>query len=72
MMDLQILRTLKRNRKDLLKAEDAILQAVAMDYREGIPTDPLVTEKIFEISYLIQKVETKIAECREILKKNKK
>ena len=72
MMDLQILKTLKHNRKDLLKAEDAILQAVAMDYREGIPTDPLVTEKIFEISYLIQKVETKIKECREILKKNKK
>ena len=72
MMDLQTLRTLKRNKKDLLKAEDAILTAVAMDYREGIPTDPLVTEKIFEISHLIQKVNTKIEECREILKKNKK
>ena len=72
MMDLQILRTLKRNKKDRLKAEDAILTAVAMDYREGIPTDPLVTEKIFEISHLIQKVNTKIEECREILKKNKK
>ena len=71
-MDLQTLRTLKRNKKDLLKAEDAILTAVAMDYREGIPTDPLVTEKIFEISHLIQKVEIKIEECREILKKNKK
>jgi hypothetical protein len=71
-MDLQTLRTLKRNKKDLLKAEDAILTAVAMDYREGIPTDPLVTEKIFEISHLIQKVNTKIEECREILKKNKK
>ena len=71
-MDLQTLKTLKRNKKDLLKAEEAILIAVAMDYREGIATDPLVTEKIFEISHLIQKVETKIEECRQILKKNKK
>ena len=46
-MDLQTLKTLKRNKKDLIKAEEAILHAVAMDYLEGIQTEPLVTEKIF-------------------------
>ena len=71
-MDLQTLKTLKRNKKDLIKAEEAILHALAMDYLAGIQTEPLVTEKIFEISQLIQKVAIKIEECREILKKNKK
>jgi len=72
MMDLQTLRTLKRNKKDLLKAEETILKALAIDFEQGIQTDPIVTEKIFEISFLIEQVTEKIEECREFLKKDKK
>ena len=72
MMDLDTLRALKRNKKQLLNAEKTILEAVAADYYNGVLTEPVVTEKIFEISELIQKVTVKIEECREQLKKNKK
>ena len=72
MMDLDTLRTLKRNKKELLAAEERILEAVSVDYMNGFQTDPIVTEKIFEISELIVKVSIKIKECREQLKKNKK
>ena len=72
MMDLDTLRTLKRNKKELLKAEERILEAVSVDYINGFLTDPIVSEKIFEISELIVKVSIKIKECREQLKKNKK
>ena len=72
MMDLDTLRTLKRNKKELLAAEKRILEAVSVDYMNGFPTDPIVTEKIFEISELIVKLSVKIKECREQLKKNKK
>ena len=72
MMDLQTLRTLKRNKKDLLKAEETILKALAIDFAQGIQTDTIVTEKIFEISFLIEQVTEKIEECREFLKKDKK
>ena len=72
MMDLDTLRTLKRNKKQLIKAEETILHAVAVDYLNGIQSDPVVSEKIFEISDLILKVAAKIEECREQLKKNKK
>ena len=71
-MDLDTLRTLKRKKKEILKAEETILMAVAMDWQNGIQTDPIVTEKIFEISDLILKLTIKIQECREQLKKNKK
>ena len=71
-MDLDTLRTLKRNKKELLKAEERILEAVSVDYINGFLTDPIVSEKIFEISELIVKVSIKIKECREQLKKNKK
>ena len=53
MMDLDTLRTLKRNKKELLKAEERILEAVSVDYMNGFLTDPIVSEKIFEISDLI-------------------
>ncbi len=72
MMDLDTLRTLKRKKKEIIKAEETILMAVAIDYQSGIQTDPVVTEKIFEISELILKISVKIEECREQLKKNKK
>ena len=68
-MDLDTLRTLKRNKKELLKAEERILEAVSVDYMNGFLTDPIVSEKIFEISELIVKVSIKIKECREQLKK---
>ena len=70
MMDLDTLRTLKRNKRELLMAEHRILEAVATDYINGFQTDPIVSEKIFEISELIVKVSVKIKECREQLKKN--
>ena len=72
MMNLDTLRTLKRRRKELISAEETILESVAFDYYNGILTDPIVTEKIFEISDLIARVTLKIEECREQLKKNKK
>ena len=71
-MDLDTLRTLKRNKRELLMAEKRILEAVAVDYMNGFETDPIVSEKIFEISDLILKVSVKIEECRVQLKKNKK
>ena len=71
-MDLDTLRTLKRKKKEILKAEETILMAVAIDYESGIQTDPVVTEKIFEISELVLKITVKIEQCREQLKKNKK
>ena len=72
MMDLDTLRTLKRNKKELLMAEERILEAISIDYMNRLQTDPIITEKIFEISDLIVKVSAKIEECREQLKKNKK
>ena len=60
------------SKKQLIKAEETILHAVAVDYLNGIQSDPVVSEKIFEISDLILKVTAKIEECREQLKKNKK
>ena len=71
-MDLDTLRTLKRNKRELLNAEEKILQAIYIDCRNGLLTDPLITEKIFEISDLILRVNAKIEECREQIKKNKK
>lgn len=71
-MDLDTLRTLKRNKRELLMAEKRILEAVVVDYMNGFESDPIVSEKIFEISDLILKVSVKIEECREQLKKNKK
>ena len=72
MMDLDTLRTLKRNKKELLLAEQRILEAIAIDYANGFQTEPVVTEKIFEISDLILNVIAKIEVCRQQLKKNKK
>ena len=72
MMDLDTLRTLKRNKKELLLAEQRILEAIAIDYVNGFQTEPVVTEKIFEISDLILNVIAKIEVCRQQLKKNKK
>lgn len=71
-MDLDTLRTLKRNKKELLLAEQRILEAIAIDYANGFQTEPVVTEKIFEISDLILNVIAKIEVCRQQLKKNKK
>tara|TARA_R100000388_G_scaffold78295_1_gene57086 strand:- start:818 stop:1033 length:216 start_codon:yes stop_codon:yes gene_type:complete len=71
-MDLDTLRTLKRNKKELLTAEQRILEAIAIDYAKGFHTEPVVTEKIFEISDLILNVVAQIEVCRQKLKKNKK
>jgi len=71
-MDLDTLRTLKRKKKELMKAEEVILDALVVDYQHNIQTDPVVVEKIFEISHMILVLTEKIELCREQLKKNKK
>ena len=70
--DMKILRTLKRNKEELLNAEKTILIAIAVDASHGMETEPCVTEKIFEISDLILRVSERIAQCEEKIKKNNK
>ena len=63
------LKTLVRNQRELLLAEKRILQAIAIDYQEGIETDPYVTKKVFEISDLILTLNENIKKCQEEIRK---
>ena len=63
------LRKLLKNKKELLNAESIILQTVAIDYIEGVETEPYVTQKIFEISNLIMHLTDNIKECQKKLRK---
>lgn len=65
----KILRTLKRNKKELLNAEKTILIAIAVDASHGIETESYVVEKIFEISNLILRVSERIKHCEEKIRK---
>jgi hypothetical protein len=67
--NMTTLKTLVRNQRELLLAEKRILQAIAIDYQEGIETDPYVTKKLFEISDLILALNENIKKCQEEIRK---
>lgn len=66
---MKTLKTLVRNQRELITAEKRILQAIAIDYQEGIETDPFVTKKLFEISDLILALNENIKKCQEEIRK---
>lgn len=67
--NMKTLKTLVRNQRELITAEKRILQAIAIDYQEGIETDPFVTKKLFEISDLILALSENIKKCQEEIRK---
>jgi hypothetical protein len=67
--NMKTLKTLVRNQRELITAEKRILQAIAIDYQEGIETDPFVTKKLFEISDLILALNENIKKCQEEIRK---
>lgn len=67
--DIKTLKLLVRNKRELEKAEEKILEAIAMDYRQGIQTDGFVVEKVFEISNLILALIDNIKKCQEKIRK---
>tara|TARA_R100000030_G_scaffold43178_1_gene32561 strand:- start:573 stop:791 length:219 start_codon:yes stop_codon:yes gene_type:complete len=67
--DIKTLKLLVRNKRELEKAEERILEAIAMDYRQGIQTEEFVTQKVFEISNLILALNENIKKCQEKIRK---
>ena len=67
--DIKTLKLLVRNKRELEKAEERILEAIAMDFREGIQTNEFVTQKVFEISNLILALNENIKKCQEKIRK---
>ena len=67
--DIKTLKLLLRNKRELEKAEERILEAIAMDYAHGIYTEEFVTQKVFEISNLILAVNKNIKKCQEKIRK---
>ena len=67
--DIKTLKLLVRNKRELEKAEQRILEAIAMDYRQGIQTEEFVTQKVFEISNLILALNENIKKCQEKIRK---
>ena len=67
--DIKTLKLLVRNKRELEKAEERILEAIAMDYRQGIQTEEFVTQKVFEISNLILALNESIKKCQEKIRK---
>ena len=67
--DIKTLKLLVRNKRELEKAEERILEAIAIDYRQGIQTEEFVTQKVFEISNLILALNENIKKCQEKIRK---
>ena len=67
--DIKTLKLLVRNKRELEKAEERILEAIAMDYRQGIQTEEFVSQKVFEISNLILALNENIKKCQEKIRK---
>jgi|TARA_R100000479_G_C6278360_1_gene162070 hypothetical protein len=67
--DIKTLKLLVRNKRELEKAEEKILQAIAMDFLEGLQTEVFVTQKVFEISNLILALNESIKKCQEKIRK---
>ena len=67
--DIKTLKLLVRNKRELEKAEEKILQAIAMDFMEGLQTEVFVTQKVFEISNLILALNENIKKCQEKIRK---
>lgn len=67
--ELRLLKKLVKNKAEMLKAEERILQAICMDCEEGIETDGFVIEKVFEISNIILALNESIKKCQEKIRK---
>jgi len=67
--DIKLLKLLLRNKRELEKAEERILEAIAVDYANGIHTEEFVTQKVFEVSNLILAVNENIKKCQEKIRK---
>lgn len=67
--NIKTLKLLVRNKRELEKAEEKILEAIAVDYMEGIQTEEFVTQKVFEISNLILALNENIKKCQEKIRK---
>lgn len=67
--NMKTLKLLVRNKRELEKAEERILEAIAIDCMNGIQTDEYVTQKIFEISNLILALNENIKKCQEKIRK---
>ena len=67
--NIKTLKLLVRNKRELEKAEEKILEAIAVDYMEGVQTEEFVTQKIFEISNLILALNANIKRCQEKIRK---
>ena len=67
--DIKTLKLLLRNKRELEKAEERILEAIAIDYAHGIYTEEYVTQKVFEVSGLILALNENIKKCQEKIRK---
>lgn len=67
--DIKTLKLLLRNKRELEKAEERILEAIAIDYAHGIQTEQFVIEKVFEVSNLIFALNNNIKRCQEKIRK---
>lgn len=66
----ETLKLLIRNKKDLELAEKRILMAMVIDLQHREDTIPFVTQKLFEISDTILRIDQQIKKCQEAIKKS--
>ena len=65
----ETLNILIKNKKDLKTAESRILTAMVIDLQHYEETIPFVTQKLFEISDTILRIDEQIVKCRKAIKK---
>jgi len=65
----ETLNILIKNKKDLMTAESRILTAMVIDLQHYEETIPFVTQKLFEISDTILRIDEQIVKCRKAIKK---
>ena len=63
------LNILIKNKQDLMTAESRILTAMVIDLQHYEETIPFVTQKLFEISDTILRIDEQIVKCRKAIKK---
>ena len=65
----ETLNILIKNKQDLMTAESRILTAMVIDLQHYEETIPFVTQKLFEISDTILRIDEQIVKCRKAIKK---
>jgi len=65
----ETLNILIKNKRDLMTAESRILTAMVIDLQHYEETIPFVTQKLFEISDTILRIDEQIVKCRKAIKK---